>query len=95
MLVPPFQTCAAIYLAAADFDLTLPVEPRPWWEFFVGNTTNSNNMSRGQQISTTANAILGLHEYERSNPSFKGFLPSLVPGGSFNDPGSFLWESRA
>lgn len=100
-------TCAAIHLAAADFNITLPMEPRPWWEFFLGandaNTAsytsptknNNNKLSRGQQVSTVANTIVGLRHHERNNASFQGFLPSLVAGGSFNDPDSFLWESRA
>lgn len=100
------QTCAAIYLAAVDFDLSLPVTPRRWWEFFLGkddsNAKQENGdkaprcKSRGEEVSTVANALLGLREYEHNNPSSKGYLTSLVPsGGSFLDPDSFLWESRA
>ena len=99
------QTCAAIYLAAVDFDLPLPVTPRSWWEFFLSKDDSnvkqnggkaSRCKSRGEEVSTVANALLGLREYERNNPPNKGYLTSFVPnGGSFLDPDSFLWESRA
>jgi hypothetical protein len=88
------QTCAAIYLAATDLKLTLPMKPEPWWERFLG-TEGSTKRDGGVKIATVANAILGLMEYERTSPTvMMGFLPSLIPGGSFNDPDSFLWESR-
>jgi len=75
------------------------MEPRPWWEFFLGKTpTNSYDTSNavlmGQQVSIIANFMIGLREHENKHPSSKGFLKSLVPGGSFNDPDTFLWECR-
>jgi hypothetical protein len=70
------------------------MRPEPWWERFLG-TGGTNRHDGGVKIATVANAILGLVEYEQTNPTARmGFLPSLIPGGSFNDPDSFLWESR-
>ncbi len=41
-----------------------------------------------------ANAVLGLVEATSITAvASKAFVVSLVPEGSFNDPGSFLWES--
>jgi len=88
-----------MYLAASDYNFSLPTTPHPWWEQFLGSATTSTdagsgNRQWGEEIATVANAILGLREYERNNPPHEKFLPSLMPGGSFNDPDSFLWESR-
>jgi hypothetical protein len=83
-----------------DLNIALPIEPRCWWELFLEDDSpskakNSNNNSQcSQNLSTVANAILGLVEYERVDPSHERFLPSLVAGGSFNDPDSFLWQTR-
>ena len=84
---PEVITCAAIHLAATDLKLTLL--PTTWWELFLDNTINSK-----KDLATVANAILGIMEYEQNTPSHDKFLPSLVKGGSFNDPESFLWECR-
>lgn len=95
---PEISTCAAVFLAALDLDVVLPTEPRPWWELFLetrDGTDNTHLHRSGQEISTVANAILGMQEYERVDPSYKTFLPSLVDGGSFNDPDSFIYESRS
>lgn len=72
--------------------VTLPVTPQPWWELFLSTENGDNNCNK--DLSTAANAILGLLECERKSPSCKDFLPSMVKEGSFNDPDSFLAESR-
>jgi len=41
-------------LAARDFNIALPLKPRPWWEVFIGNQIN-----KGNELVDVANAILG------------------------------------
>jgi hypothetical protein len=89
-------------LAARDFAVELPTVPRPWWEIFVGKDKTT-------ELVTAANAILGLTKSSRDDVSTststvwidslvssRGFLKSLVVSGegSFNDPGSFLWDHQ-
>jgi hypothetical protein len=79
--------CAAIFLTALDLNVDLPMEPVPWWQVFCGPDKET-------EISTVANAVLGLVEATSITAvASSEFVVSLVPGGSFNDPGSFLWES--
>ena len=79
--------CAAIFLTALDLNVDLPLEPVPWWQVFCGP-------DKEVEISTVANAVLGLVENTSITAvASKAFVVSLVPEGSFNDPGSFLWES--
>ena len=72
--------------------------PRPGWEVFVGP-------GRGDDLAAVCNAILALCEMGDGEDSSvesnrgqmlqatRGFVPSLVDGGSFNDPGSFVWDA--
>ena len=84
----------------------LPINPRPWWEVFIGSQINKAN-----ELVDVANAILGtcnLCSGTKSNSNditlhadwlaaSKGFVHSLVKSKdnesdrSFNDPDSFLW----
>uniref|UniRef100_A0A7S4AKQ4 Cyclin-like domain-containing protein n=2 Tax=Pseudo-nitzschia australis TaxID=44445 RepID=A0A7S4AKQ4_9STRA len=52
--LPEIIASSAILLAARDFNTMLPVEPRTWWEVFIGNEVN-----KGQELVDVANAILG------------------------------------
>jgi len=102
---PEIVACAAILLAttrdsAQTRQQQLSMTPRPWWEVFVGP-------GRGDDLVAMCNAILALgggeeaREEEKSPKddgdwrmeAMRGFVPSLVKGGSFNDPGSFSWEA--
>ena len=102
---PEIVACAAILLATTnapggEAQHALPMAPRPWWEVFVGP-------GRGDDLVAVCNAILALQDSSDSdggNPSvesnwgqmlqaMRGFVPSLVDGGSFNDPGSFVWDT--
>jgi hypothetical protein len=76
-------------LAARDFSIGLPTSPRPWWEIFVGK-------DKTMELATAANAILGLVETTLidSLVASRGFVKSMVVDGSFNDPGSFLWDHQ-
>lgn len=86
------KACAAIYMASRDKGISLPMEPRPWWEVFIGP-------GKEKDLSLVCNAILALKsEVKKDDPfsmvSMKAmtlFIPSLKEEGSFNDPGSFLW----
>lgn len=72
------------------------MSPQPWWDKFVGK-------SFSEEITIAANAILGLCNLDKeieaealadSLLASGGYVCSLVKngGGSFNDPGSFLWD---
>jgi hypothetical protein len=71
------------------------MSPQPWWEIFVGS-------GKTMALVTAANAILGLCNMTRTETASgdslvasRGFVKSLIKdGGSFNDPGSFLWEHQ-
>lgn len=79
--------CTAIFLTALDLNVDLPSKPVPWWQVFCGSDKEA-------EISTVANAALGLVEATSITAvASKAFVVSLMPEGSFNDPGSFLWES--
>lgn len=73
------------------------MSPQPWWEIFVGS-------GKTMELVTAANAILGLCNMTKTETALgdslvasRGFVKSLITkdGGSFNDPGSFLWEHQA
>ena len=100
---PEIVACAAILLATTnapegEAQHALPMAPRPWWEMFVGP-------GRGDDLVAVCNAILALSEIGDGGDSsvgsnwgqmlqaMRGFVPSLVEGGSFNDPGSFVWDA--
>lgn len=91
---PEIVACAAILLATQhqqqqQQQQQLPMTPRPWWEVFVGP-------GRGEDLITVCNAILALDDVDDGNwrmEAMRGFVPSLVKGGSFNDPGSFSWDA--
>ena len=98
------KASSAIFLAARDFGIALPMAPRPWWQVFLG--TNDN---KGKDLAEVANAILGTYknklvvvvqqeQKDLSNDvidwliATKGFVRPLVPDGkAFNDSESFLW----
>jgi len=86
---PEVTACAAIYLACLDTHICLPTDPRPWYYVFIGEKSD-------QDLSNTCNAILSLgdEKLEGYRDVMRTFIVSLVEGGSFNDPGSFLWESN-
>lgn len=80
--------CAAIYVAALEFNRVLPVKPEPWWHTFCGSNSD-------EALSTIANALLGLVVTSNTDVLIadEAFVRSLKPDGSFNDPDSFLWDS--
>lgn len=90
--------CAAIHLATIDDDddesrpRPPPTYPKPWWEVFLGP-------NRNQELSDVVAALLGLTAADEpavvraTERAAIEFVPSLVPGGSFNDPGSRLWRA--
>ena len=49
------QASSSIFLAARDFDITLPIEPIPWWEVFLGNESTTKS-----ELMDVANVILGI-----------------------------------
>jgi hypothetical protein len=89
------QAAGSIFLAARDFSLDLPMSPQPWWEKLVGKTFS-------EEIAIAANAILGLCSLDNEKEAesladsliaSRGYVCSLMKNeGSFNDPGSFLWD---
>ena len=94
---PEIVACAAILLATTTTDNSssasaLPMTPRPWWEVFIGP-------GRGDDLIAVCNAILALNDVDDDDDgdwrteAMRGFVPSLVKGGSFNDPGSFSWDA--
>ena len=98
---PEIVACAAILLATTGTTTQqqqqqkqhkqLPMTPRPWWEVFVGP-------GRGDDLIAVCNAILALNDDDDDGrdwrtEAMRGFVPSLVKGGSFNDPGSFSWDA--
>ena len=103
---PEVIASSAIWLAANDLDITLPVSPCPWWEVFIGK-------NKTQQLVNAANAILGLVTKSSASSSSQnqeteeediwldslvalcGFVKPLLPNNTgFNDVGSFLWDHQ-
>lgn len=82
-------------MAARDFKCSLPLRPTPWWEILLG-------AHKSAEVAEAANALIGIaletevpgsdSESTDFEIAKSGFLRSLLDGGSFNDPGSFLWE---
>jgi len=81
---PEITACAAIYLSSREKDIILPMQPRPWWQAFIGT-------DREQHLSNVCNAFLALRHHPSVPDAFLKFIPSLLPDGSFNDPDSFIW----
>ena len=86
---PESVACAAIHLACGDCDISLPLTPKPWWNAFLSD-------GKDNDLSIICNAMLALGDED----CVKGYadactkyLVSLVDGGSFCDPGSFIWNS--
>ena len=78
-----------------------PMKPRPWWEVFVGP-------GREDDLMAVCNALLALAAApgsdedgendrweEQKRRAMRHYVPSLVVGGSFNDPGSYIWKALA
>ena len=102
---PEMTACAAIHLACFDNDdetsISLPLSPRPWWHAFVGS-------DQDEDLSIICNAILALGlglggggGDDDDDDCVEGYMVdatkkyvvSLVDGGSFCDPGSFIWNA--
>lgn len=84
---PELTACAAILMACADCDRPLPLSPRPWWEVFIGPSTEKD-------LSKVCNSILAVGDesildHRRAKYAF---VPSLLKEPSFNDPESYLWS---
>lgn len=80
--------CAAIHLASLDKQKMLPgTREKPWWEVFCGP-------GQDRDLSCISNAIIGLSDTQNIEilTASHGFVKSLMPKGSFNDPASFVWE---
>ena len=79
-----FQACAAIHLAARDCNVNMP--EGPWWRVFVG-------LDCSLALSTIMNALVGLvQEQKVTDVASLAYVKSVVEGGSFLDPDSFLWD---
>lgn len=86
---PEMTACAAIHLACIELGVSLPMDPRPWWESFVGQ-------GKSQDLSNICNAILALGDVDCTEGYFEAsntYLISLIKGGSFCDPGSYSWNA--
>lgn len=58
----------------------------PWWRVFVGHDCSKD-------LSTICNALVGLTQRkELMQLASTAFVKSIVEGGSFNDPDSYLWD---
>jgi len=99
---PEVIACASIILATSTSATSststttmLPMQPRPWWEVFIGP-------DRDDDLIAICNAVLGLGGQDDDEDAtatgeiqdaMRGYVPSLVEGGSFTDPGSYLWHN--
>jgi len=102
---PEVIACASIILATSSSSASttttsttmtmLPMQPRPWWEVFIGP-------DRDEDLIAICNAVLGLGGQDDDEDAtatgeiqdaMRGYVPSLVEGGSFTDPGSYLWHN--
>lgn len=79
--------CAAIHMACVNEAFSLPYEPRPWWEVFVGP-------HKDEDMSNVCNAILRLLDETQRDVRIasRAFVVPLVEQGSFNDAESYLWS---
>jgi len=58
----------------------------PWWRVFVGRDCSL-------ALSTICNALVGLTQQKKlTEIASTAFVKSMVEGGSFNDPDSYLWD---
>jgi len=58
----------------------------PWWRIFVG-------LDCSLALSTILNALVGLVREKRvTGVASLAYVKSVVEGGSFLDPDSFLWD---
>ena len=67
---------------------TLPLDPRPWWHVFIGP-------SYDQDLVDVCNALLALRDencVKGYREAMRKYVISMVDGGSFIDPGSFIWN---
>jgi len=67
----------------------LPCNPRPWWYIFIGP-------NHDEDLSIVCNALLALEDLNCVTgfyDAMKKYVVSLVDGGSFNDPGSYIWNA--
>jgi hypothetical protein len=73
----------AIYLALMDYDV---IVPETFQNFFA--------VSNDETFLLISNFFLGINDPENMDiiVSSNSFLKSNIPDGSFNDPGSYLWE---
>jgi transcription initiation factor TFIIIB Brf1 subunit/transcription initiation factor TFIIB len=86
---PECIACAAIHLACCECDVSLPLTPTPWWCAFLKE-------GKDNDLSIICNAILALGDtncVEGYADACTRYVVSLVDGGSFCDPGSFIWNS--
>ncbi len=64
------------------------MKPQPWWHVFIGPHCD-------EHLSDVCNALSALQDencivgYE---DAMKKYVVSLIDGGSFNDPGSYIWN---
>jgi len=100
---PEVIACAAVYVALLDRQETVVIDDRknssaPWWHVVCGSTHD-------HELSIVGNALLALADAATNATRSTGddaddvriadqaFLKSHCEGnGSFNDPGSFVWE---
>ncbi|KAL3904640.1 MAG: hypothetical protein SGILL_009989 [Bacillariaceae sp.] len=71
---PEVIAASAILLASKTVQLELPMQPRPWWEVFLGD-----GKEQGQTLVDAANIIAGLVQMQ------KDALPSSLKNGSGDD----------
>lgn len=84
-----YKACASIYLACLHQNKNLPFDPRPWWHVFIGP-------SNDHDLIDACNALLALRDencVEGYKEAIRKYVISLVDGGSFNDPGSYIWNA--
>jgi hypothetical protein len=65
------------------------MEPRPWWHAFIGP-------GHDEGLSNVCNALLALRDgncIAGYKDAMQKYVISLVDGGSFSDPGSYIWNT--
>lgn len=87
---PQVMACAAVHLACLREGVSMPSQE--WWTTFCG--TNC-----ADAIAQVCNDLLGLEDHfkqdEMGYVAMYGLVKSKTPGGSFNDPDSFVWDYLA
>lgn len=98
---PELIACAAIHLASIDVEQfyqqdnhpfqkrisSLGMRPQPWWVSFLGT-------GREDDLAIICNAMLALRDdacVDGYPLARKCYIVSMVPDGSFCDPGSYIW----